>query len=78
MFQELGKVTLEFIYKAIEFVINSHCGEVEMFMCFFGVGKQSRNSQQDDIFGPIANNAFQAFYHLRSYPSLQVGKGYKT
>jgi len=44
---------------------------------FSGVGKKAQNSQQDDVYWPIANNAFLAFHHWRSFPSLQVGKGYK-
>ena len=42
MFQELGKVPPEFIYKSIEIVINSHCGGVEAFMSFLALANKFR------------------------------------
>ena len=61
MFQELGKVTLEFIYKAIEFVINSHCGEVETLMCFPLLANKLRTLNRMMFMGQLPITLFKLF-----------------
>jgi hypothetical protein len=61
MFQELGKVTPEFIYKAIEFVIISHCGEVETLMYFPVFANRLRTFNRMMFMGQLPITLFNLF-----------------
>jgi hypothetical protein len=77
MFQQLGNVSPEFIYKAIEFVINSHCGEVETLMCFLVLANKLRALNRMIFLDQLPITLFNLFINWRNFPSLQVVKGYR-